>query len=188
MSYEDFLVLPDECHMEWVDGVVYDMGEITIVHAQIARFVVTTLSLFAEAQDLGEVLYEPVNMKLPGRPSGRSPDVLFIARTHLDRLRERHLEGPADLVVEVISPSSATVDRIDKFEEYEAGGVPEYWIIDPVRELADFYVLGERGLYVRVEHREGVYESRQLPGFRLRVDWLWSRPRVRDIEAELGIV
>jgi len=66
---------------------------------------------------------------------------------------------------------------VEKFEEYEQYGVPEYWIIDPraKRPRAEFYQLDERGQYQPVPvGKDGVYHSKVLPGFWLRVDWLWA--------------
>ena len=69
-------------------------------------------------------------MKLPH--SAREPDVLFLAKEHLGRLRDSHIEGPADLVVEIVSKESRGRDRGEKFYEYGEGGVPEYWLLDPI--------------------------------------------------------
>lgn len=58
----------------------------------------------------------------------------FVASEHLDRLKETYLDGPADLVVGIVSPDSVGRDRGEKFYEYAQGGVPEYWLIDPQLE------------------------------------------------------
>lgn len=62
---------------------------------------------------------------------GREPDLLFLARENLDRLKAPYLEGPADLAVEIVSSESRLRDRGEKLAEYEAGGVREDWILDP---------------------------------------------------------
>ncbi len=115
-------------------------------------------------------------MKLP--TSGREPDVHFVATSHLDRLHETYLDGPADLVVEIVSPESAGRDRGDKFYEYRAAGIPEYWLIDPQLEQAEFYQLDAQGRYQLVppDVQQGIYHSRVLPGFWLQVEWLWEDP------------
>jgi Uma2 family endonuclease len=58
------------------------------------------LGLYCHARGLGEVLDAPFLMKLE---RGREPDVLFVSREHLDRLKENYLDGPADLVIEIVS-------------------------------------------------------------------------------------
>lgn len=98
-------------------------------------------------------------------------------RENHERLHETYLEGPADLVVEVISPESVGRDRGDTFVEYEAGGVPEYWLIDPQREQAEFYQLTDSGQYRFVPMDDaGRYHSAVVTAFWLRVDWLWQEP------------
>jgi Uma2 family endonuclease len=87
------------------------------------------------------------------------------------------LDGPADLVIEIASPDSVGRDRGTKFVEYEAAGVKEYWLIDPLRERAEFYQLDEEGFYRPVSlDVEGVYRSQVIPGFSLKIEWLWQEP------------
>jgi len=136
---------------------------------------------------LGIVRSAPFQMRLPN--SGREPDLIFVAASHVDRLRHTYLDGPADLVVEVLSPESVSRDRGEKFYEYARGGVPEYWLIDPDAQWAEFYRLGEFGIYEPVfTGREGLYRSEVVPDFWLRAEWLWERPLppVDDVLLEIG--
>ena len=176
MSYEEFLEWADEDTLaEWVDGEVIIHSPAGNRHQDLTDFLVSVLRPFVELHQLGVVRSAPFQMKLTR--SGREPDLLFVAKEHLYRLRETHLEGPADLVVEVISPESVRRDRVEKFYEYQAAGVGEYWLIDPWREEGEFYRLREDGRYEGVfVGREGVFRSEVLPGFWLRVEWLWERP------------
>jgi Uma2 family endonuclease len=70
--------------------------------------------------------------EMRARPDGpaRIPDILFVAREHRDRIESLRLNGPADLIVELISPESVRRDRVEKLHEYAAAGVLEYWLID----------------------------------------------------------
>jgi Uma2 family endonuclease len=102
---------------------------------------------------------------------------LFIAREHLDRLKNVYLDGPADLVVEIISPDSRGRDRGEKFYEYEQGRVSEYWLLDYLRRQAEFYQRGADGIFRPVPVGEdGLYHSAVLAGLWLKVDWLWQEP------------
>jgi len=93
-------------------------------------------------------------------------------------------------VVEIASPESRLRDRGEKFAEYEAGGVREYWVIDPDERRADFYVLGEDDRYERRRPQEGVYRSEVVRGFWLREEWLWREPLppVLEVLQELGVL
>lgn len=116
-------------------------------------------------------------MRLPNIPSGREPDLFFVATPHRDRLKETYLDGPADLVVEIVSPESRLRDRGEKFAEYELGGVREYWIVDPELRRADFYRLDSQGRYRLAEPEPGeVYRAGTIPGFWLRIEGLWQEP------------
>lgn len=68
-------------------------------------------------------------------------------------------------------------DRGDKRAEYEAAGIPEYWLIDPERREVELHRLDERGRYRPGESDEaGWYRSEVIPGFRLRAERLWQEP------------
>ncbi len=176
MTYEEFLEWADEDTLaEWVNGEVIVYSPASRRHQEIADFLVNVVGMFVEARKLGKVLSAPFQMKLAR--SGREPDLIFVAKEHLGRLKETHLDGPADLVVEVVSPESVGRDKGEKFYEYEEAGIPEYWIVEPEREWAEFYVLGDEGRYrLMMEGREGKYQSRVVEGFWLRVEWLWQDP------------
>ncbi len=186
MTYEEFLAWADEdTYAEWVDGEVIMTSPASDRHQDLVRFLMAVLGTFAEANNLGIVRPAPFQMKLE---HGREPDLLFLAREHLDRLRRNYLDGPADLVIEVVSPESAGRDRGEKFYEYARGGVPEYWLIDPDSRWAEFYRLGEGRYRLAFEGREGEYHAAVIPGFWLRVEWLWQEPlpAVDAILLEIG--
>ncbi|MCP4398466.1 MAG: Uma2 family endonuclease, partial [bacterium] len=142
-------------------------------HQDIVKFLTNVISMFVDFRELGTVIHAPFQMKME---HGREPDMLFLAGNHTDRLKNTYLDGPADLVIEVISPESVGRDRGEKFYEYERGGVPEYWLIDPRTRRAEFYQAdGGRYRMIQVE-TDHVYRSRVLPGLWLNVSRLWQTP------------
>jgi Uma2 family endonuclease len=175
MTYEEFLDwLDEDTRAEWVDGQVILMSPASYVHQTIVGFLFKILSEFAAAHESGEVIPGTFQMKLPVRPSGREPDVLFVAKDRCGLIRDTYLDGPADLVVEVISPESRERDTLDKREEYEKSGVREYWLVDPERrEFTLFHLKGQRFSEWRLVR--GRVQSEVLPGFWLEVDWLWRQ-------------
>lgn len=192
MTYEEFLEwLDEDTWAEWVDGEVVMLSPESDRHQDLSGFLAFAMRAFAEAHHLGVVRTAPFPMKTGPDLPGREPDILFIAQEHLDRLKETYVEGPADLVVEIVSPESRLRDRGEKYAEYEMGGVREYWLIDPEERQADFYELDERGRYRRREpDSEGIYRSRVLAGFGLKVEWLWQEPLppVLEILQELELI
>jgi Uma2 family endonuclease len=102
--------------------------------------------------------------------TGRAPDILFVTKENSSRLKKTFVDGPADLVVEIISPESRAPDRGEKYYEYEACGVREYWLLDPQRKQTEWYQLNENGIYQWVAAQDGVYHSRVLEGLWLR-EW-----------------
>lgn len=178
MSYEAYLALPDDGRIvEWVDGEIIRHMPTTPGHQKIVAFIVSLLRAYVYWLELGEILLAPVEVKLwPGGPS-REPDVLFISQEKLGQLNDKRFEGAPDLVVEVVSPGSTTIDRVDKFREYEQAGVAEYWIIDPRphQQQADFYVRDADNRFAPAPlDAEGVYTSVVIPGLRLTTAWLWQ--------------
>lgn len=177
ISYEEFLEWADEDdHAEWVDGEIVMPSPANYRHQKIEAWLENVIGTYAKIYDLGETVLT-LQMKLPdGRP-GREPDVLFIAKNNLANLRKTYLDGPADLVIEIISPESETRDRQTKFAEYQVGGVLEYWLLDPRQQQADFYQLNNNGQFqVALPDNQGNYYSPTLPGFWLNVNWLWQNP------------
>ena len=178
MTFEEYLAFDYEHGLaEWVNGEVICYMSTTKWHQRVADFLLFVLTGFVRVRRLGSVISAPYGMRAKEGGSGREPDVMFIATAHLDRMARTHLEGPADLVIEVISDDSVTQDRDDKFTEYQDAGVREYWIIDPRpnRRRADFYVLSDKGRYQPVPiPDDNRYRSSVLAGFWLDVDWLWQ--------------
>jgi len=177
VTFEEFLDWCDEdTWAEWVDGEVIMTSPASMQHQDIGSLLETVLRIYVETRELGKVMRAPFVMRLPELARGREPDLLFIQRERLHLLRNTYLDGPADAAVEIISPESIGRDRGDKFVEYERAGIKEYWLIDPDRQSAEFYELGSDGRYHPASLEEGSYRSQVIPGFWLRVEWLWQTP------------
>ncbi len=176
ISFEEFLNFDEDISAEWVGGTVVDMSAASSRHQQLVSFLLKLLDTYAEEKDLGTTVPAPIIMKLANRPSGREPDLMYIAKENLTSLKQPYLDGPADLVVEIISIESQARDRGDKYYEYEQAGIKEYWLIDPLRNQAEFYQLDGKGIYQPASLDNGLYSSRVLRGLNLEVEWLWQDP------------
>jgi Uma2 family endonuclease len=189
LSYEEFLEwLDEDVHAEWIDGEIIVMSPASTLHQDIADFLASIIRFYVEERRLGRVITSRIVMRPTQTLPAREPDVMFITTENLTRVRENSVEGPADLVVEVISPESRTRDTIDKFREYEAGGTPEYWIVDPYQQSVQFFQLDETGRYREAQAEAGVYRSRVIEGFWLRTAWLWAPPKMSAVFREWGLI
>jgi Uma2 family endonuclease len=178
MTYAEYLAWAGEdVHAEWVNGEVIVQRPPKRPHQQLVAFLNQIVGLFVAMFNLGSLEIAPFEVRLAPDGPSREPDLVFLARSHLDRLTPERITGAPDLIIEVVSDDSVQRDRVDKFEEYQAAGVPEYWVIDnrPERRQAFFYQLTPAGQYQQVmPDADGVYHSSVLPGFWLRLEWLWE--------------
>lgn len=189
IDYEAFVEAYAGVHAEWIDGKVLVMSPASDRHQDIVDFFTALLRIFVETYRLGWVRSAPFQMKLPFS-NGREPDILFVAKERMNRLRLNYLDGPADLAVEVVSTESVARDRGEKFSEYEQAGVAEYWLLDPLRKQAEVYLLVEGSYQLLRADENGRIHSTALPGFWLREEWIWETPLppVLDTLRELGVL
>jgi Uma2 family endonuclease len=175
VTFDEFLAWADEdTRAEWVAGEIIMPSPAAYRHQRLADFLIGVLLPFVEVHDLGVVCSAPFLMRIGA--TAREPDLLFVAREHLARLRATYLDGPADLAVEIVSPESRRRDREVKWAEYAAAGVAEYWIIDPDARWAEFWVLESGEYRAAWAGAAGRYEAQAVPGFWLQVEWLWQEP------------
>lgn len=180
MSYEEYSEWAGEgTRAEWVNGEVIVLMPAKPRHADLIGFLVALLRNYTSFFNLARVMLASIEMKTSPTSNAREPDILVIANENLHRVAESKVEGPADLVVEVVSDESVKRDYETKYAEYEAAGVREYWILDPRpgNERAEFYQLDEQERYRRVLAANGIYRSVVLRGFWLDEAWLWPEEK-----------
>jgi Uma2 family endonuclease len=133
------------------------------------------LQAYFEWKPIGEVIIPLFPMKLKTINHGRMPDLIVALSDYPLPNSTTFVDGPADICFEVVSPESVGRDRGKKFDEYERGGVSEYWLIDPLRKEARFYRMDGSGHYQAHDpNSEGFYRTPALPGFRLQVSTLFQ--------------
>ena len=108
-------------------------------HQRIVREILVMLTLLARKIG-GEAYDSPIELYLDEN-NVYEPDVLYMSPNSKCKVKAKRLEGAPELVVEVLSPSTARYDKREKFEGYEKHGVQEYWIVDPVHDLIDVWTL-----------------------------------------------
>jgi Uma2 family endonuclease len=174
VPYEDYLSGIYGKHVEWVYGAVIKISPVSAKHHHLNSFLEILLRTLLEMTTGGEVFRDPMVMKPSKDLPGRQPDIQVVLPDRLHLIEQNQVAGAANLVIETISPESSSRDRGEKYREYEQGGVPEYWLLDPIREEALFYVRGEDGLFHLRFPVEGSYIATVLPQLKLKVDLLWQ--------------
>ena len=188
MSEDDFVEWAlNHVDAEWVDGEVTLMAPANDDHDDLEKWLTALLYQFIEAKSLG-FLRGNMFVRFSRRRRRRVPDLMFISSANRRRIRPTYIDGPPDLIIEIVSPDSRNRDRRDKFLDYEAGGVREYWIIDPLLRRLDVYRLKGRKYQDAAADGDKVY-SQVLPGVFLRAKWFFgkSRPKVSQLLKEFGI-
>ena len=141
LTYSDYAALPD-------DERRYELhhGELSVTPAPSTRHqraIVNLIALLHEhvrSRGLGEVFVAPTDCIL-SNVTVVQPDVFYIATDRLAIISERGIEGAPTLAVEVLSPSTAQLDRGRKMKLYAEHGVPYYWIVDPESRSIEAYAL-----------------------------------------------
>lgn len=177
VSFDDYLAYfaGDFCELE--NGNVIKMSPSSLRHEELVFFLRTLLSFYFEAKPTGRVIAAPFVMRLADDRYGREPDLLIVLNDNPGTLHKSYMDGAADICIEIVSPESVTRDHGEKFQEYEKGGVGEYWIIDPLHEECRFFRLTDDGHYLRyAEDASGHYITPRLPQFRLHIPTLLADP------------
>lgn len=192
MSLDEFLdFVPENWHAEWVDGEGYIFMASDPRHARVLAFLFGLIQQYAQLFDLGEVFFPTYSVRLRGGQSYREPDIFVVLHEHRDRIRKNGVYGPADFILEGTSEDSVQRDRVDKFREFEAEGVPEYVHVDTrdnPDELIGFFRRDAGGTFQRVAPDEqGRLHSEVLPGFWIDPRWLLQDPLPNIIDTILLI-
>ena len=148
-DYDAYYRLTDEGeYFEIFDGRAQPMAPApTDFHQRISGNLYYALRTFLAQHPLGELRYAPLDVIFSERIVTQ-PDLLFVRNEHRERLHQRGVFGAPDLVIEILSPSTALTDQRRKREVYAEQGVPEYWIVDPDAEAIEVLTL-----------KDGTYET-----------------------------
>lgn len=165
MTSDQFCALPpsDTVKLELLNGEVVLMTRPTPAHQAFIADLITILNVWIKARKLGR-LFPDTLLKLD-EDWTPAPDLVFVARKHLKRVKDKRIEGPVDLAVEILSPSNPEIDRETKFQAYARFGVAWYWLVDlKGRVLQEYELQGNvYGEATEVAFDEG-FQPRLFPG------------------------
>jgi Uma2 family endonuclease len=184
---------------DWADQLSYEPEVVptgprmTNEHYRMYDLLHWGLYHLGESSGLGRQLGRDFVIRLG--ENGPTPDLVFIDRKGLTRLRDRYLDGPPAIAIEIVMRGSEEQDRVFKRRLYERAAVPEYWLFDPETPEITFFRLQADGRYdpLVFDARElarnvatgedSVYRSTAVPGLSLSLRQLltmeehdWSNP------------
>jgi Uma2 family endonuclease len=139
-TYADYLKTPDDQRYELIEGDLIMTPSPVTRHQRISRKILIALDKYVTENDLGEVFDAPLDVFLDNENIVQ-PDILFISKERLDIIGEMNIQGAPDLVIEIISESTAYRDLVQKKKLYARFGVKEYWIVIPEESSIEVYTL-----------------------------------------------
>ena len=169
-TYEDYKHTPEDKRYELLDGELIMVPAPRTAHQRTSRKIGTPLDIFVTENDLGEVFDAPYDVVLSDTDVVQ-PDLLFVSKERSHIINEDNIRGAPDLVIEVLSPSTAQRDRTLKRTLYALHGVPEYWQADTDAKNVLVLTLEDGDYKVAGIYGEGqTLVSPMLLGFTLEID------------------
>jgi Uma2 family endonuclease len=171
-SHQDYLTAVSEhdaLRVEYLNGDIVMTPARSPHHQIIVTNLLLLMGQFAMQNGLGHVLPAPVDVVLSKETQIAQPDLLFIAKERAAKLVTRaSIAGAPDLVLEIISPSTARADRKIKPPLYARHGVAEFWLVDPEDQSVEVFILdGETyrvaGIYLAGDTiKVGIFTDAQI--------------------------
>ncbi|GHT93052.1 hypothetical protein FACS1894140_5870 [Spirochaetia bacterium] len=159
-TYADVLEWDEGFRAEIVDGIVYEMSPPLLEHQRISMRLSVKFGKYLEGKSC-KVFAGPVGVRLFPQADRRDDTVLepdLIVVCDPSKLDERGCNGAPDLVIEILSPSTSSRDKVLKFNLYLEAGVREYWVVEPDARLVQIHILNE-GRYVTSAY--GIYDTKK---------------------------
>jgi len=158
--FEVFKSLPEGTLCQLINNNLVMSPTPTDPHQKILMDISAQLFFYVSKNQLGEVRVAPYDVYF-NRKNVYQPDIVFVAKENINKIKEDGLHGAPDLVIEILSPPTAKYDLEDKKDIYERYGVKEYWAVDPVSKQIYFFKL-VKDEYVEAETKNAVIKSSLL--------------------------
>jgi Uma2 family endonuclease len=162
-TYEDLLSLPDDGRRyEIIEGDLYEMPSPTWEHATTIMNLILLLAPVVQSFG-GQIVTAPLDTFFQGADPVQ-PDILVILPGSRAVGGGRGVQGPPDLLIEVLSPSNRAHDVLTKRSLYARAGVREYWIVDPMERSIELLALDRDDFHtVQVASGDEAVSSKLLP-------------------------
>jgi len=149
-TYSDYMTWPDDERWELIDGEAYQMAPASTNHQRVLRRLLNKFENYLEGKSCE--VFDNLGVRLPGEDEPDKyikdvliPDIAVVCDP--EKLDDAGCKGAPDLIIEILSPSTAAMDMKVKRFKYEIAGVKEYWIVDIPHKTVQIYKPGDNNKY-----------------------------------------
>jgi len=176
LTKEDYRLLPDSGpRYQLIEGELYLSPSPNRYHQIVSRNIEFLLLKYLEEHPVGELYHAPFDVYL-SEHDVYQPDIVFVKKEHFEVLTDAGIEGTPDLVVEILSPSNAYLDKKAKLHSYARTGVNELWLVDPDTRLVQVYFPQQSAQSPSATHGEkDSFVSPHLPGLEIALAAIFKR-------------
>ena len=170
----DYQNLPEGAPYQLIGGKLVMNPSPDIQHQRLSGILEYQLRSFVAEHGLGDVFDAPTDVQF-SEHDVYQPDMFFISRSRMEIIGTKRIQGAPDLIIEILSPSTAYFDLREKYETFELCGVREYWLVDPERKEIEIYINHNTAFSLSQKMRTtGNVSSTVLEGFAVSLDEIFS--------------
>ncbi len=138
-TYKEYYQLNDDKRYELIEGELIEIPAPTPNHQEILLELSLLLRNYVKTRKSGKIYLAPCDV-IFSDINTLQPDIFYISKDKLQIIQKNGIFGSPDLIVEIVS-SNPDKDKVDKFRIYEKHQVQEYWLVDPIKESIEIFVL-----------------------------------------------
>jgi len=163
-TVEEYYKIREDVRAELYEGYLVVMQAPTLRHQGIFGEIYANMYMFLKGKNC-KVFSSPGVQLFEKEATIFEPDIVVVCEK--SKLGKRNVEGTPDLVIEILSPSTARMDRKLKFDKYQKAGVKEYWIVDPERNLLEVNLLVNDNYMTKIYNETDKAPVNTLDGFEI---------------------
>jgi len=167
--------------VEIINNQIFVMPSPNSKHQIISDELIFQFNLFIRKHNLGRIIAAPMDTKFDEN-NVFQPDIMFVAISSYEIIKENYIEGSPNLVVEIWSPSNSKEEGENKQKEYEKNKVTEYWQIEPKEKAVLIETLDKNNKYETFSEakEDGIVKSKVLEGFEIDVKDIFPKVKTEE--------
>jgi len=163
-TYAEYMTWNGDVRYELIDGVPCALASPSTIHQRVSRELTLNIGNYLKGKSC-ELFVAPYDVRLnvdTGDDTVVQPDLFVVCDK--SKLDGQACLGAPDLVIEILSPSTARFDMLIKFQKYMKAGVREYWIVDPESKTVNAFILENNKYVSYIYAEEDTITSQVLDG------------------------